>query len=93
MSEAADLWKRYCEYLVADRGLGFSLDVSRVRFDEAYLERMAPATSKVYLASISPSPSRSSSWRTFLPPSKTIVVSTLPLLLVSASRRTTTSRS
>jgi len=46
MTEGTDLWKRYCEYLVTDRGLGFSLDVSRVRFDEAYLESMNPAMSK-----------------------------------------------
>ena len=43
MSDAKQLWERYCRYLVTDGALGFSLDVSRVRFDEAYLESMAAA--------------------------------------------------
>ena len=30
-------WSRYCQYLLADRELGFSLDVSRVRFAESDL--------------------------------------------------------
>ncbi len=30
-------WKRYCQYLIADHDLGFSLDVSRVRFEASDL--------------------------------------------------------
>ena len=35
-------WDRYCCYYLADRDLGFSLDVSRVRFTEADLEPLWP---------------------------------------------------
>lgn len=35
-------WDRYCQYHLADRDLGFSLDVSRVRFTEADLEPLWP---------------------------------------------------
>jgi glucose-6-phosphate isomerase len=45
-STAHDLWKRYCEHDLADRELGFGLDVSRVRFDENYLESMADQMSQ-----------------------------------------------
>ena len=45
-----------------------------------------PLASKLYFASMSPSPSRSSSWETFLPSWNTTVVSILPFLFVSASR-------
>jgi glucose-6-phosphate isomerase len=46
MAEGRELWNRYCKYHFADRALGFSLDISRVRFDDGYLDRMAPAMSK-----------------------------------------------
>lgn len=36
------LWERYCRYHLDDRALGFSLDVSRVRFDCDWLETMTP---------------------------------------------------
>lgn len=36
------LWKRYCSDLIADPELGFSLDVSRVRFEEADLAPLLP---------------------------------------------------
>jgi glucose-6-phosphate isomerase len=40
-----DLWQRYCTYLWRDRGLGMMLDISRMRFDDGYFERMhAPIT-------------------------------------------------
>ena len=35
-------WDRYCQYRLADRELGFSLDVSRVRFSEADLQPLWP---------------------------------------------------
>ncbi len=50
MTDGRELWERYCRYLIADRSLGFSLDVSRVRFDEAFLESMAPAMSRALAA-------------------------------------------
>lgn len=34
---AVSAWSRYCQYLLADRELGFSLDISRVRFAESDL--------------------------------------------------------
>ena len=41
-----DLWKRYCRHRVADPDLGFSLDISRVDFEDEYLERMTPMMSE-----------------------------------------------
>lgn len=35
-------WNRYCKYLVTDQDLGFTLDISRVRFEDADLEPLAP---------------------------------------------------
>ena len=35
-------WSRYCQYLVADRQLGFSIDISRVRFAETDLASLIP---------------------------------------------------
>jgi len=35
-------WARYCKYLVVDHDLGFSLDVSRVRFEESDLTPLLP---------------------------------------------------
>ncbi|WP_397570746.1 glucose-6-phosphate isomerase [Schlesneria sp. T3-172] len=39
---ANSTWFRYCQYLVSDRQLGFSLDISRVRFNEADLASLLP---------------------------------------------------
>ena len=44
------LWQRYCKYLIADRDLGFSLDVSRVQFDEEYLQQMSAAMNEAITA-------------------------------------------
>jgi glucose-6-phosphate isomerase len=41
-----DLWKRYCEYAFADAELGFTLDVSRIRFDGGDLDAMTPAVTR-----------------------------------------------
>lgn len=38
-------WDRYCRYHLADRELGFSLDVSRVKFTDADLEPLWPKMS------------------------------------------------
>ena len=35
-------WQRYCQYLITDHALGFSLDVSRVRFEESDLATLLP---------------------------------------------------
>lgn len=35
-------WKRYCTWLIADPELGFSLDVSRVRFEDSDLAPLLP---------------------------------------------------
>jgi len=35
-------WSRYCQYLVSDQQLGFSMDISRVRFAETDLASLIP---------------------------------------------------
>jgi glucose-6-phosphate isomerase len=45
-SNAQELWTRYCNHLVADRELGISVDISRVRFDDNYLDSMAAQMSQ-----------------------------------------------
>jgi glucose-6-phosphate isomerase len=42
MSVANDLWTRFCELLVMDGELGFTLDVSRVRFTDAEVAPLWP---------------------------------------------------
>jgi glucose-6-phosphate isomerase len=46
MGEGQQLWEKYCKYRIADPALRFSLDISRVRFDDAFLKNMAPAMAK-----------------------------------------------
>ncbi|MFO0946985.1 MAG: glucose-6-phosphate isomerase [Planctomycetota bacterium] len=43
MADQLQLWKRFCDYLFLDRDLGLSLDISRMRFDDAFLNRIQPA--------------------------------------------------
>ena len=43
-------WQRYCQYLITDRALGFSLDVSRVRFEESDLAPLLPRMTKALAA-------------------------------------------
>ena len=38
-----ELWQRFRQYFFQDEELGFALDVSRMGFDEGFLERMKPA--------------------------------------------------
>ncbi len=45
-------WQRYCQYLVTDRGLGFALDVSRVRFEESDLAPLLPQMAKALAAMV-----------------------------------------
>ncbi|QDU59697.1 Glucose-6-phosphate isomerase [Planctomycetes bacterium Pan216] len=43
MADALSLWQRYCDYIYTNRSLGISLDISRMNFDEEYLNSMKPA--------------------------------------------------
>jgi glucose-6-phosphate isomerase len=40
MTASSDLWQRYNQYLLTDESLGFSLDISRVRFPDDFFETM-----------------------------------------------------
>ncbi|HTD88960.1 MAG TPA: glucose-6-phosphate isomerase [Candidatus Binatia bacterium] len=46
----AELWKRHQQYLCRLPAIGLTLDVSRMRFDEAFLQRMAPAMQRAFAA-------------------------------------------
>jgi glucose-6-phosphate isomerase len=45
-----DLWQRYKHYLCTAPAVGLTLDVSRMTFDDGYLNRMAPAMQAAYKA-------------------------------------------
>jgi glucose-6-phosphate isomerase len=45
---AAALWKRYQDWLYYHHGLGFYVDVSRMRFDDAFVEAMKPKFEKAF---------------------------------------------
>lgn len=45
---AAVLWKRYQDWLYYSESLGFYLDVSRMRFDDAFVEQMQPRFQKAF---------------------------------------------
>jgi glucose-6-phosphate isomerase len=47
---AADLWKRYQQYLCSAPSLDLTLDISRMTFDDAYLSRMEPSMQRAYAA-------------------------------------------
>ncbi len=47
---AAVLWQRYQRYLCSAPSLDLTLDISRMSFDEAFLERMEPAMQRAYRA-------------------------------------------
>jgi glucose-6-phosphate isomerase len=49
MSNSA-LWKRYQQYLCRVPGLGLTLDVSRMRFDNGFFERMAEPMARAFEA-------------------------------------------
>jgi glucose-6-phosphate isomerase len=42
------LWNRYHQYLARHEGTGFSVDVSRIRFDEGFLTRMEPLAQQAF---------------------------------------------
>lgn len=46
--DAAALWQRYQDWLYYHAGLGFYLDVSRMRFDEAFVETLQPKFEKAF---------------------------------------------
>lgn len=41
-------WQRFQEYYFHDEALGISLDVSRMNFDRAFLDRMSPALERAF---------------------------------------------
>jgi glucose-6-phosphate isomerase len=45
-----DLWSRYRQYLCRIPAIGLTLDVSRMRFNDGFLERMAPAIQRSFEA-------------------------------------------
>jgi hypothetical protein len=42
------LWTRYQNYFLRNEALGFSLDVSRMRFEDDFFAKMAPLTTKAF---------------------------------------------
>lgn len=46
--DAAALWQRYQDWLYYHDGLGFYLDVSRMRFDDAFVEGLQPPFEKAF---------------------------------------------
>ncbi len=42
------LWQRYQDWLYYHKGLGFYLDVSRMRFDDAFVETLQPKFEKAF---------------------------------------------
>ncbi len=47
---AAQLWQRYQDWLYYEADLGFYLDVSRMGFDQAYLDGLQPAFERAFAA-------------------------------------------
>lgn len=48
--DARELWQRYQRFLCRVPTLGLALDISRMRFDDGYLDRMAPALRRAFEA-------------------------------------------
>jgi glucose-6-phosphate isomerase len=46
----ATLWKRYQKYLCQAPGMGITLDISRMRFDDGFIERMAAPMARAFEA-------------------------------------------
>ncbi|MDJ0799225.1 MAG: glucose-6-phosphate isomerase [Calothrix sp. MO_167.B12] len=46
--DATALWQRYQEWLYFHEGLGFYLDVSRMRFDDAFVEACSPKFNQAF---------------------------------------------
>lgn len=45
---SAELWKRFQDHLCTTESLGFSLDISRMNFDDAFLFKMEPRMQQAY---------------------------------------------
>ena len=48
--DAAALWKRYQDWLYYHEGLGLYLDVSRMSFDDAFVEQLTPRFEQAFKA-------------------------------------------
>ncbi|MGC1526889.1 MAG: glucose-6-phosphate isomerase [Phormidesmis sp.] len=48
--DAASLWKRYQDWLYYHEGLGIYVDISRMRFDDAFVAKLAPQFEKAFKA-------------------------------------------
>lgn len=48
--DAAALWQRYQNLLYYNEGLGFYLDISRMRFDDAFVEALQPKFDRAFAA-------------------------------------------
>jgi len=46
--DAAALWQRYQDWLYYHEGLEFYLDVSRMRFDDAFVEALQPKFERLF---------------------------------------------
>jgi glucose-6-phosphate isomerase len=46
--DATALWQRYQDWLYYHEGLGFYLDISRMRFDDAFVESLQPKFDKAF---------------------------------------------
>ncbi len=46
--DATALWQRYQDWLYYHEGLGFYLDISRIRFDDAFVESLQPKFDKAF---------------------------------------------
>ncbi|MBD2608053.1 glucose-6-phosphate isomerase [Scytonema hofmannii FACHB-248] len=46
--DAKALWQRYQDWLYYHQGLGFYLDISRMRFDDAFVESLQPKFDKAF---------------------------------------------
>lgn len=50
MSNTTSLWNRFQKYFVRYPQLGFSIDISRMAFEEGFIESMAPSIEKAFAA-------------------------------------------
>src|SRR6266542_3024378 len=48
--DAKALWKRHQRYLCRIPAIGLALDISRMRFDDGFLDQMAPPLQKAFEA-------------------------------------------
>ena len=48
MTDAIALWNRYCRHLAVCPTIGFSLDISRMRFDDGFFDRMSGPMTRAF---------------------------------------------